>query len=152
MTTLTGTSKTMSLSLLDAVTALWEKEAIQLVAGAVERALHAVLDVHIITIEFSIETDEYVCMHLVLDVETDAGTKRLAFYRRAPGLSFTKGTWIPKRLLAVRVEVERSWMADAWLAQLGPVIAPQETDALAETAVSDNPMGNIPLSIVLMCR
>lgn len=153
MTTLTGTSETMSLSLLDALTALWKSESINLVAAAMRNALESVPDVRIISIAYALEVDDTRCLHVVLDVETDAGTKRLAFYRRAPGLSFTKGTWIPKRLLAVRVEVERSWIADAWLAQIGPVTAPTsaEPDAPAEMT-SDSEMGNFQLSVVLACR
>lgn len=152
MTTLTGTAETTSLSLLDAMTALWRKETISMVAVAVRRAIESVPDVRIISIEYSLEDDGTRCLHVVLDVETDAGTRRLAFYRRAPGLSFTKGTWIPKRLLAVRVMVERSWVTDAWLAQLGPTAALQEADIPTAAEALMSIMGNIPLSRVLEHR
>lgn len=143
MTTHTDTSETMSLSLLDALTALWKKETVEMVAAAVRRALEPVPDVRIISIAYALEDDDTRCLHVILDVETDEGTKRLAFYRRSQGFSFTKGTWIPKRLLAVRVTVERSWVTDAWLEQLGLATEPEIPMA------HDSSMGNIPLPIVL---
>ena len=141
-------SRTMSLSLLDVVATLWRNDKIQMAVDAVRKALRSVPDVRITVIGYSLETDGYRCMHLILDVETDAGIKSVNFHRRVQGLSFTNGTWLPKRLLTVRVHVERSWMADAWLAQLEPDAEPalvaQETPTTHDSAI-----GNFPLSVAL---